>query len=112
MLTLTRTSTMHRYLTIALLASLLAACATTPEERRAEAEREAARLKETYGPTCDKLGYQPDSNKWRDCLLQLEDQRLMQQEMLMDRSYWGYPGYWPYYYSPGCFRRGGRLYCR
>ena len=63
----------------ALLALLLASCATTPEERLANAEREAARLKENYGQTCERLGYEVESDKWRDCLLEMESQRLIQQ---------------------------------
>jgi nucleoside-diphosphate-sugar epimerase len=76
---------------------------------RHHAEREANRLKQTYGHTCEKLGYQPETNKWRDCLLELENQNLMQQQMIMDR--WYYPGYAPFYYAPLCHRHGARTVC-
>jgi hypothetical protein len=96
------------------LTLMLAACATTPEERRAQAEREAARLRQTYGPTCERLGYAPDTDPWRDCLLQLENQRLMQQEMMMYRmDYWSFPGYYPPFYGLPrfCHPHGGRTVC-
>jgi hypothetical protein len=96
----------------AVLALLLASCATTPEERRANAEREAARLKENYGQTCERLGYQAETDKWRDCLLEMESQRLIQQQMMMDRMNWYYPGFYsPYYYAPLCHRHGSRTVC-
>lgn len=103
---------MKSLLPILLITSLLAACATTPEEERANAEREANRLKQTHGQTCENLGYQPETNKWRDCLLELENQRLIQQQMMMDRMNWYYPGYYsPFYYAPLCHRHGGRVVC-
>lgn len=90
----------------------LAACATTPEERAAQAEQEAARLKYNYGQTCESLGYQAESDKWRDCLLEMENQRLIQQQMMMDRMNWYGPGFYsPFYYSPLCHRHGSRMIC-
>lgn len=94
---------MNPLLPILLISTLLCACATTPEELRARAEREANRLKQTHGQTCENLGYQPETDEWRDCLLQLESQRLMQQ------NYW-YPSY-PFYYPSLCHYHGGQLVC-
>lgn len=57
-----------------LLASalLLAGCATsTPAERAARAEAEMSQMIAIYGPACDKLGFQKDSDNWRDCVLRL-----------------------------------------
>ena len=103
---------LHKPLLVATLAFLLAACTTTPEERRANAEREAYRLKEEYGQTCERLGYQAETDKWRDCLLEMENQRLIQQQMMMDRMNWYYPGFYsPYYYAPLCHRHGSRMVC-
>lgn len=100
---------MKPLLPLLLITTLLAACATTPEEEQARAEREAARLKQTYGQTCERLGYEPETDRWRDCLLELESQRLMRQQML--NGY--YPGYFPspFYYAPLCHRHGGRVVC-
>lgn len=57
-----------------LLASLLvlAGCATpTPAERAAHAQAEMRQLMAVYGPACEKLGYQKDTDLWRDCVLRL-----------------------------------------
>lgn len=46
-----------RYL---LIAALLVGC-STPAQR---AEKDIAK----YAPYCEKLGYQKDSDQWRDCI--------------------------------------------
>ena len=103
---------LHKPLLATLLALLLTACATTPEERAANAEREANRLKEEYGQACEKLGYQAETDKWRDCLLTMENQSLIQQQMMMNRLDWYSPGFYsPYYYAPLCHRHGSRMVC-
>lgn len=45
----------------------LAACAT-PEQRGAYM---ANHIEKTFGPTCKAMGYQPDTDKYRDCKLSL-----------------------------------------
>jgi hypothetical protein len=53
-------------------ALVLAGCATpTPAERAARAQAEMAQLITIYGPACDKLGFQKDTDNWRDCVLRL-----------------------------------------
>ncbi|MDE3010961.1 MAG: hypothetical protein KGI67_08750 [Pseudomonadota bacterium] len=50
----------------------LAACATpTPAERAARVQREVENMITVYGPGCARLGYEPDSDVWRDCILRL-----------------------------------------
>lgn len=44
---------------------LLAGCAATPDEY-------ASQVIAAYGPYCDKLGYQANTDAWRTCI-QLED---------------------------------------
>lgn len=53
--------------------ALLAACAS-PAERAAQMEREVEGMVRIYGPACTKLGYKPDTDPWRDCVLNLNDQ--------------------------------------
>lgn len=62
----------HRIVLVALIATL-GACAT-PAERAAAMEREIDRMVQIYGPACSKLGYKPDTDGWRDCVLNLNDQ--------------------------------------
>ena len=62
-----------------LLATLgLMACATTtPAERAARAEREVDAMIATYCPACAKLGFTPESDPWRDCILRLNSRDAM-----------------------------------
>ena len=68
-----------RYLTL-LLVFGIAACAT-PEQQRAQAEKD-------YGPVCEKRGLAPGSEKYRACVetealnASLATQRNYEQEML------------------------------
>jgi hypothetical protein len=54
-----------------LLMCSLAGCATTAAEREAKMQREVDRMVQAYGPTCDKLGYNRDTDPWRDCVVRL-----------------------------------------
>jgi hypothetical protein len=57
---------MYKFLSLLLIA-LLAACAT-PEQRGAYI---ADHIERTFGPTCKAMGYQPDTDKYRECKLSL-----------------------------------------
>ena len=63
---------MSRYWLPILLAMNLSGCATlTPAERAARMQVEVEEMIKIYGPACEKLGYSPDSDEWRDCILRL-----------------------------------------
>lgn len=49
---------------------VLAGCAT-PEERAARVQKDVESMIQTYGPGCEKLGYKPDTDQWRDCVIKL-----------------------------------------
>ena len=49
---------------------LLAAC-STPQQRAERLQAEMAELMAIYGPACTRLGYAPNSDPWRECVLQL-----------------------------------------
>ena len=59
-----------RSLPILALPFLLAACAT-PQQRAERMQAEMAEAMVTYGPACSHLGYTPNSDPWRECVLQL-----------------------------------------
>ena len=59
-----------RALTSLVLVALLTACAT-PAERAAQMELEIDEMIQVYGPACERLGFQRDSDPWRDCVLRL-----------------------------------------
>lgn len=81
------------------LAAILAGCATlTPAERAAQHQREMEQLMQLYGPACDKLGYQRDTDKWRDCVL-----NLAAQENYRRYQYRSYPSFSHCYGHPGFY---------
>ncbi|MGG7603202.1 hypothetical protein [Massilia sp. BKSP1R2A-1] len=59
-----------RALPILVLPLLLAAC-STPQQRAERLQAEMADLMAIYGPACTRLGYAPNSDPWRECVLQL-----------------------------------------
>lgn len=60
-----------RKISTLLAALILAGCATTNAERAERVNRDVDEMIEVYGPGCEKLGYQKDSDPWRSCVLQL-----------------------------------------
>lgn len=51
---------------------LLGGCANlTPAERSALMQQEIEEMIQVYGPACGKLGYQADTDPWRECILKL-----------------------------------------
>lgn len=75
----------------------LAGCAT-PAEQAARMEREMGRLVQVYGPACQKLGFQAETDPWRNCVL-----RLSERDTYERRS--GYP------MTSTCFGSRGLMHC-
>ena len=50
----------------------LAGC-VTQAERAAQVQRDVDDMIRVYGPGCEKLGYKPDSDLWRDCVLRMSN---------------------------------------
>ena len=74
---------------------LATAACTTPQERAAQMQAEVANMVATYGPACSRLGYAPNSDPWRNCILSLstKDDLLRYGPSPGYYSGWG-PGYW------------------
>ena len=86
---------------LAALATLatLAAC-TTPQERAVQKQAEVEQMMVIYGPACQRLGYQPQTDAWRSCVLQLNVQDDLQRYQMSS----GYCGGWgPGYWRSGCW---------
>jgi hypothetical protein len=49
---------------------LLSGCATQAE-RAAAVQHDVDDMIQVYGPGCERLGYKPDTDAWRDCVLNL-----------------------------------------
>ena len=76
-----------------LLAAVVGAGCATPEQRAAALQAEMVNMVRTYGPPCARLGYAPNSDPWRNCVLQLSTK-----DEIRSSSYSAYPyhgrGYW------------------
>ena len=44
---------------------------TTPQEKALKQQAEMDRMMAEYGPACTQLGHAPNSDPWRNCVLQL-----------------------------------------
>jgi hypothetical protein len=56
------------------MAALLSACAS-PQQQAADEREKVDQMMAVYGPACSKLGYQEQTDPWRNCVLQLYAQR-------------------------------------
>lgn len=71
-----------------------AACASQ-EERAAAVSRDVEDMMRVYGPGCERLGYKPDSDAWRDCVLRLATKDQIEQHDLSTTTCFGARrGYW------------------
>ena len=59
-----------RAFAVTVLVLFVAACATQAE-RAAQVQRDVDDMIKVYGPGCEKLGFKPDSDPWRDCIIRL-----------------------------------------
>jgi hypothetical protein len=72
-------------------------CTTlTPAERAAQMEQEVDEMVQVFGPGCEKLGYQPDSDQWRACILQLNTGKAIEryQSRPLTTHCWGHRGFY------------------
>lgn len=46
---------------------------TTPQERAAQEQATMNRMIGAYGPACHRLGYAPNSDQWRYCVVHLSE---------------------------------------
>jgi hypothetical protein len=90
---------MRQFIIVAASVLLLAAC-TTPQERAARMQADMDRIVVEYGPACVRLGYQANSDQWRNCVLQLSTKddivRYGSSHIYggFGRSHWGGGGMW------------------
>ena len=79
------------------IACVLAAC-STPQERAAHKQAEVEQMMVIYGPACQRLGYTPNTDPWRSCILSLSAKDDLQR-------YGPSPGYYPGYWRGGYWGR-------
>lgn len=69
---------MRKIVLPALLACLFGCASPNVAERSAQMQNEVDEMIQVYGPACEKLGYRPDSDQWRDCVLKLNTSKTME----------------------------------
>lgn len=82
-------------LPLLVLAVALTGCATpSPAERSAAMEREIDDMIQVFGPACSKLGFQADSDDWRNCILKLNSEKNLEryQSRATSTHCWSYRG--------------------
>lgn len=79
---------------------LIAGCASNPAAEQAQATKLMEYKIQVYGPACEKLGFEKDTNGWRECVQREYEQTILQQQYQWDYPYWNRPyyPYRPYYY--------------
>ena len=78
-----------RWIAVVTFFCLTAGCATQ-EERAAAVARDVADMIRIYGPGCEQLGYKPDSDPWRDCVLRLATKDQIEQRELTTATCFGF----------------------
>lgn len=95
---------MRQLMIVTASALLLVAC-STPQERAARMQADMDRIMVEYGPACARLGFQAQSDAWRNCVLQLSTKDEITRYGYpthvyggFGRSHWGGGGLWgPYW---------------
>jgi len=78
---------------VASLSLLLVLGCATPAERAAAVQRDVDDMISVYGPGCDKLGYQTDTDAWRECVLRLAHRDDLQRRSLSTTTCIGHRGF-------------------
>jgi hypothetical protein len=92
---------MRTLLLLAISALCLWGC-STPQERALKQQADMERIMAEFGPACTRLGYAPNSDPWRNCVIQLsvrdEIDRYGSSASMYGvwggRGHWGGGGWW------------------
>jgi hypothetical protein len=84
-----------RSIYILILLALLSGCASDPLAEQKQATKLMEYKIQVYGPACEKLGFEIDTDAWRECI-QME----YQQTIIRREQQWNYPYWNPYYMRP------------
>jgi len=83
--------------TVLLAAAVLgvAGCVTTAE-RTAQMQEEIDDMIAVYGPACEKLGFQSNTDPWRNCVLGMNSQNARDRYYAYPRTTtcWGHRGFY------------------
>jgi len=81
------------------LISILAGCVSNPIAEQNQATKLMEYKIQVYGPACEKLGYEKDTDAWRECIQREYGQTIMRQQYQWNYPYWN-PYFGPPYYYP------------
>ena len=81
-----------RAFAVTVLVLFIAACATQAE-RAAQVQRDVDDMIKVYGPGCEKLGFKPDSDPWRDCIIRLATKDDIERYSCDSINCIGHPGF-------------------
>ena len=84
---------MIKSIVVAGVAALALAGCATPEERAAQAQAEMEGMMAVYGPACERLGYRPNDDRWRDCVLRMAARDDMRARYPMSTTCFGHRGF-------------------
>ena len=81
------------------LMTMLVSCVSNPVDEQNRATKLMAYKIQTYGPACETLGFEKDTNLWRECIQREYEQKIIRQQYQWNTPYWN-PYYFPrpYYY--------------
>jgi uncharacterized membrane protein YgcG len=69
---------------------------TTPQQQAAKQQAEMDRMIAQYGPACTQLGFQMDTDPWRNCVVQLDAKNNANRGSISTSIFggWGSSGGW------------------
>lgn len=77
------------------LTALLAGCASNPLAEQNQATKLMEYKIQVYGPACEKLGFERDTDAWRGCIQKEYEQTIIRRQHQWNQPYWS-----PYYGQP------------
>lgn len=80
--------------------ALVAGCATDPIKEQKYALQQMEYKLQVYGPACEKLGFEKDTDGWRTCIQVEHEQTILRQQSLRN-----FNNNWHPYYDPFFYRR-------
>lgn len=89
-----------RFFYLFAILALVAGCATDPATQQKYALQQMEYKLQVYGPACEKLGFEKDTDSWRTCIQRENEQTILRQQSLRN-----YNNNWHPYYDPFFYRR-------
>jgi hypothetical protein len=82
------------------LITLLAGCTSNPLAEQQQATQQMEYKIKVYGPACETLGFEMNTDAWRACVQKEYEQTLIQRQYQRNNSYFN-----PYYSQPRFYLR-------